>query len=130
MGETRLKSIDQLADEFIQLLKKIRSKGRQQLLEEIAFDLFAESGFDRPQLMSDSAFEGSRKLFLTYSTGHKIALLIVTGLLANMEPYSLVLVDEPETHLHPPLLAALMHALRKHPLGSTRLLLSSQLTLP
>jgi predicted ATP-dependent endonuclease of OLD family len=35
------------------------------------------------------------------------------GLLANIEPRSLVLFDEPETHLHPPLLAALMHSVRE-----------------
>ena len=113
LGKTRLKSIEQLAEEFIQSLKKIRDKSRQGLFEDIASDLFAESAFARFQLMPDSALEDARKLFLTSSTGHKIALLIVTGLLANLEPYSLVLVDEPETHLHPPLLAALMHALRK-----------------
>jgi ABC-type cobalamin/Fe3+-siderophores transport system ATPase subunit len=62
--------------------------------------------------MSNGVFEDARKLFLTSSTGHKIVLLIITGLLANIEPCSLVLVDEPETHLHPPLLAGLMHALR------------------
>ena len=35
------------------------------------------------------------------------------GLVANLEQNSLVLIDEPETHLHPPLLSAMMHALRE-----------------
>ena len=34
------------------------------------------------------------------------------GLVACLEFNSLVLIDEPETHLHPPLLAAMMHGLR------------------
>jgi ABC-type cobalamin/Fe3+-siderophores transport system ATPase subunit len=54
-----------------------------------------------------------RAAFLTCSSGHKIVLLTALGLLANIERQSLVLFDEPETHLHPPLLAALMHAFRK-----------------
>jgi predicted ATP-dependent endonuclease of OLD family len=36
----------------------------------------------------------------------------VASLVAHTEPKSIVLIDEPETHLHPPLLAALMHAIR------------------
>ncbi|WP_249584404.1 AAA family ATPase [Pseudomonas viridiflava] len=53
-----------------------------------------------------------RRAFLLCSTGHKIAALVVVGLIATLVPSSLILFDEPETHLHPPLLAALMHALR------------------
>jgi predicted ATP-binding protein involved in virulence len=37
---------------------------------------------------------------------------IVASLCAYITPRSLVVIDEPEMHLHPPLLAALMHALR------------------
>jgi predicted ATP-dependent endonuclease of OLD family len=33
--------------------------------------------------------------------------------LAHALPKSIVLIDEPESHLHPPLLAAFMHAVRK-----------------
>ena len=37
---------------------------------------------------------------------------LVSSLVAHSEPKSIVLIDEPESHLHPPLLAALMHAVR------------------
>jgi predicted ATPase len=50
--------------------------------------------------------------FRKWSTGHKIALHLVASLVAFTEPKSIVLIDEPESHLHPPLLAALMHAVR------------------
>jgi hypothetical protein len=50
--------------------------------------------------------------FLAWSTGHKIVLHVVASLVAHIVPRTLVLYDEPETHLHPPLIAALMKAIR------------------
>lgn len=47
-------------------------------------------------------------VFQRLSTGHKISLNIIVQLVAQLENKSLVLIDEPESHLHPPLLAALM----------------------
>lgn len=45
------------------------------------------------------------------SSGHKIVLLTITRLVENVEERSLVLLDEPEAHLHPPLLSAFIRAL-------------------
>jgi predicted ATPase len=42
------------------------------------------------------------------SAGQRIVLNIVSELILHLEPRSLVLLDEPETHLHPQLLATLM----------------------
>ncbi len=39
------------------------------------------------------------------SSGHAIVLLTVTKLVARVEEKTLVLIDEPESHLHPPLLS-------------------------
>ncbi len=50
-------------------------------------------------------------LFRTLSSGHKIVLLTIVRLIDTVEERSLVLLDEPETHLHPPLLSAFMKAL-------------------
>ncbi|MGN9788816.1 AAA family ATPase [Nonomuraea sp. ZG12] len=50
-------------------------------------------------------------LFLQASSGHKIVLLTMTRLVEEIRERSLVLFDEPESHLHPPLLAAFMRAL-------------------
>lgn len=49
--------------------------------------------------------------FSRLSSGHKIALLTVTRLVEFTEEGSLVLLDEPETHLHPPLLSALIRTI-------------------
>lgn len=45
------------------------------------------------------------------SSGHAVVLLIVTRLVATVEEKTLVLLDEPESHLHPPLLSAFVRAL-------------------
>lgn len=45
------------------------------------------------------------------SSGHKIILLTITRLVQTLADRSLVLMDEPEGHLHPPLLSAFVRAL-------------------
>lgn len=49
--------------------------------------------------------------FARMSSGHKIVLLTLTKLVENVSERSLVLIDEPETHLHPPLLGSFIRAL-------------------
>ncbi|MFF2632902.1 AAA family ATPase [Microbacterium sp. NPDC058021] len=49
--------------------------------------------------------------FRLLSSGHKIVLLTMTRLVETVEEKSLVLLDEPEAHLHPPLLSAFVRAL-------------------
>jgi predicted ATPase len=53
----------------------------------------------------------ARELFRGLSSGHKIVLLTVTRLVESVEERTLVLLDEPESHLHPPLLSAFIRAL-------------------
>lgn len=53
----------------------------------------------------------ARKLFGNLSSGHKIVLLTITKLVETVEERTLVLLDEPEAHLHPPLLSAFVRAL-------------------
>ena len=45
------------------------------------------------------------------SSGHAVVLLTITGLVRRVEEKSLVLIDEPESHLHPPLLSAFIRTL-------------------
>jgi predicted ATP-dependent endonuclease of OLD family len=45
------------------------------------------------------------------SSGHTIVLLTLTNLIETIEEKTLVLIDEPESHLHPPLLSAYTRAL-------------------
>lgn len=59
----------------------------------------------------ESALEHIRNAFRRLSSGHKIVLLTVTKLVETVSEKSLVLIDEPEAHLHPPLLSAFVRAL-------------------
>lgn len=49
--------------------------------------------------------------FLGLSSGHAIVLLSITKLVEYIEEKTLVLIDEPEGHLHPPLLSAFIRAI-------------------
>jgi ABC-type cobalamin/Fe3+-siderophores transport system ATPase subunit len=53
----------------------------------------------------------ARLLWKALSSGHKIVLLSITKLVEKVEERSLILMDEPEAHLHPPLLSAFIRAL-------------------
>ncbi len=53
----------------------------------------------------------ARSLFERMSSGHAIVLLTMTRLVDTVEEKTLVLMDEPESHLHPPLLSAFARAL-------------------
>ena len=50
-------------------------------------------------------------LFSTLSSGHKIILLTIANLIDLVEEKTIVFLDEPEEHLHPPLVAAFIKAL-------------------
>lgn len=50
-------------------------------------------------------------IFNNLSSGHKIVLLTITKLVEKLEEKSLVILDEPEAHLHPPLLSAFIRVL-------------------
>lgn len=45
------------------------------------------------------------------SSGHAVVLLTITRLIETVNEKSLILLDEPESHLHPPLLSAFIRAL-------------------
>lgn len=53
----------------------------------------------------------AKKLFSLLSSGHKCVLSIITSCVNKLEEKSVIFIDEPENHLHPPLLASLMQAL-------------------
>lgn len=79
------------------------------LLEEEAEDM------ESSQLMNEQEEKRLRKraaaLYRPLSSGHKLVLMTVTQLVEAVEERTLVLLDEPEAHLHPPLLAAFVRAL-------------------
>jgi predicted ATPase len=77
-------------------------------------DIFSAAGI-RDLVESDQSEEGILEeigsKYRLLSSGHKIVLLTVTRLVETVSEKSLVLLDEPEAHLHPPLLSAFVRAL-------------------
>lgn len=55
--------------------------------------------------------EETADIFRRLSSGHKIVLLTITRLIESLQERTLVLLDEPEGHLHPPLLSAFIRTL-------------------
>lgn len=58
-----------------------------------------------------AAIDAARSRAKRMSSGHSIVLLTITKLVDTVEEKTLVLIDEPESHLHPPLLSAFTRAL-------------------
>ena len=54
----------------------------------------------------------SKKEFELLSSGQKIVLSILANIFEHLKKNSLLIIDEPETHLHPSLIAAFMHSIR------------------
>lgn len=63
------------------------------------------------QYSKDDAKKLISERFKHLSSGHKIVLLSLTKLVETVEEGTLVLLDEPELHLHPPLIASYVRAL-------------------
>jgi predicted ATPase len=107
-----------LSDDFIESLKSCLSQPakRDRWLASIKC-LESDSNFadmflgQLIEMDSDTALLSARSLFRHMSSGHSIVLLTITKLVDTVEEKTLVLMDEPESHLHPPLLSAFTRAL-------------------
>lgn len=113
-----MKTFDDLGADFANSLMRCQSgllaerwRTAIRTLEED--DLFAEADV-RSLLDEDSNIRlktRARRLFKKLSSGHAIVLLTVTRLVELVDERTLVLLDEPEGHLHPPLLASFVRCL-------------------
>ena len=75
--------------------------------------IFASAGIAdaAEEEVEDEFLEMLTTKFRLLSSGHKLVLLTITRLVETVAEKSLVLLDEPEAHLHPPLLSAFVRAL-------------------
>jgi hypothetical protein len=91
-------------------LRATRWRAAVETLE--ADDLFAEANVTELLDMGDDDWgPAAVSLFKRLSSGHAIVLLTMTRLVEVVDERTLVLLDEPEGHLHPPLLSAFIRAL-------------------
>lgn len=113
----RLKTSREIEADFVAAFRRIRRLNREDEFRHILLPLLEESSFQAvglSDIFTDARTLDRISLFRSLSTGHKIVLKIIseiTSLVDGKSP-SLILIDEPESHLHPPLLAALLRSIR------------------
>lgn len=115
---TTLKTVDDLANEFADAMERVLSLEKWNA--GIWSQILQDANQLQPSLYSDLCrfeYESTKaKLssdFKKLSTGHKYFLHSLVTVIANIEDNCLVLFDEPENHLHPPLLSFLILSLKK-----------------
>lgn len=118
------KTFSQLSAEFVKSVRQCRNGARagrwRRALEILEADpifrdanvaSLADEQSDGDAGEEDRFAKAASQVFGRLSSGHKIVLLTITRLVETVEERSLVLLDEPETHLHPPLLSAFVRSL-------------------
>lgn len=122
-----LKSIREIDEEFLNLLDRLKSvepppaqlmaPDRQVLFAQAMAALFKDPSMQAMAMLPSATkpkavIELVAPLFEIMSTGHKAIMNIIASLCVHLNTNSLVLIDEPEAHLHPPLIASLLRIIR------------------
>jgi hypothetical protein len=118
-GEEGLKIGKALAVDFRKSLDRCRtglraSRWREAVGTLESDDLFAEAEIG--ELLGgegDDWNDATEHRFGLLSSGHAIVLLTITRLVELVDERTLVMIDEPEGHLHPPLLSAFIRSLSR-----------------
>lgn len=112
----QIKTPERLAADFTASLGQCRSGPRSTrwlaAVETLEADpLFAEADVGQLLSLPDNDWRNAAaQLFSRLSSGHAIVLLTMTRLVELVDERTLVILDEPEGHLHPPLLAAFVRS--------------------
>lgn len=111
------KSPKALQAEFAESLKSCLEEPRWQRLRTALTTLETDQILSRVgirdifDMQNDSIKKEAAKIFAALSSGHKIIMLSLVKLIETVSERTLVLIDEPESHLHPPLLASYIKAI-------------------
>jgi AAA domain, putative AbiEii toxin, Type IV TA system len=116
-GLISTKSTAKLKNEFYRSLEYCRSSQKSRWISGIEM-LESDPNFKDANIKvlidveDDNEFKKQTfDIFNRLSSGHRIVLLTITKLIERLQEKSLVIIDEPEAHLHPPLLSAFIRAL-------------------
>lgn len=112
---TILKPLEVLSKEFNDAYVKIQQDdSKNKTLHSVLSKLKEEASISTivDDILDDSFSENPEAYFYNLSTGHKFVLHSMLHIILYAEKRCFVFFDEPETHLHPPLLAVLMSAMR------------------
>lgn len=120
-GNVISKSSESLKKDFSLSLANCKKLGKMELWMRIVDILNSDPIFSDHNALSFAEFnpkdsnyqKNVETLFNRYSSGHRIVLLTITKIIESIEEKSLIILDEPESHLHPPLLASFTRALSK-----------------
>jgi predicted ATPase len=102
----RLKNIAEITHEFAENYKKIKDSDQYDNWKSCAQHVLNDQSF------REIDNQNLHKNFPKLSSGQKIILSILAGVFEHIKSNSLVILDEPETHLHPSLMSAFMHSIR------------------
>ena len=108
------KSLKDLQKEFSDSLDSLNNSAKTKRWKQAIRTLESDpifQGLGIEYLIHPEYKDRITSIFKSLSSGHKIVLLTITKLVETVEERSLVILDEPETHLHPPLLSAFTRAL-------------------
>jgi len=114
--ETTTKTPAELANDFhesfMNCREGLKASRWQEAIQTLENDpLFAESEISSLLNVSEEELVSKTiTLFSALSSGHAIVLLTITRLIDLVDERTLVLLEEPEGHLHPPLLSAFIRA--------------------
>ena len=112
-----IKGRRELSEDFVRSVGVCREGARRQRWEHALKILEADPLFRDADISNLAAEElvdweePARMRFKRLSSGHSVVLLTISKLIELVEEKTLVLIDEPEGHLHPPLLSAFIRAL-------------------
>ncbi|WP_026659598.1 AAA family ATPase [Butyrivibrio sp. AC2005] len=125
------KTVDNLKDDLSCAIEKLCNKKRTYLWAETIKMLDAINSFNGVSMqeaslknIEDTSYTNIENnphdfiincvnFFAELSSGHKIVLLTLAQLIAYVDQQTVVFMDEPETHLHPPLVAIFLESLKK-----------------
>ncbi|MBC5774329.1 ATP-binding protein [Pontibacter sp. KCTC 32443] len=112
------KSNAMLYDELVESLDYCKRSSKKDRWKKCIEMLESDPNFKEAEIKSLIDIEGVAdfkkgvaKIFERLSSGHKVVLLTITRLIEKLQEKSLVILDEPEAHLHPPLLSAFIRTL-------------------
>lgn len=116
-NRTQLKSIQELANEFVEQFTKLKQDSKRRTIWEEITESAEELHPEFSKAMGQISFgpdDGTRiGMFKSLSTGNKYIFHMLATIIGNIEDDSLILFDEPENHIHPPLLSFLLTAIRR-----------------
>ncbi|UJA45455.1 ATP-binding protein [Staphylococcus epidermidis] len=112
------RSNDDLANEFCNSIEKISKKrdGSDTRWDKIVKILNVEKlevNLSNINQFKEEDKVNFKEIFKSLSSGQKIVTLTITKMIELVVEKTLILIDEPEMYLHPPLLAAYMRAISK-----------------